>query len=91
MAHKAIVRMLKSLSRRTVENRIGGEWCVVPEAPERRTNGRFVTYTGPSIIKQERKDCFCQGLWEGAVLFTGRSWTEVFKAMEVHVKQNSTA
>jgi hypothetical protein len=39
-----IARMLRSVTRRTLENKIGGQWFTIEEAPERRTNGKLVTY-----------------------------------------------
>jgi hypothetical protein len=39
-----IARMLQSITRRTMENKIGGDWFTIEELPDRRTNGQFVTY-----------------------------------------------
>ena len=77
-----IARMLHSITRRTLENKIGGDWFIIEELPDRRSNGQFVTYKEYSKVVPERLDCFCKEL--GGQEFTGKTWTVVYKAMETY-------
>lgn len=83
MAHKSIVKMIAALTRNDFERRVGGEFEAVPEAPDRRTNGKWATYKAPSTLVQERIDCFCQRLVKDGPTFSGRTWTDVAKAMGI--------
>ena len=82
MAHKAIIRMLNSVSRHEIEKRLGGNFEPIPDAPGRRQNGRFVTFKDYSKQVQGRIDCFVLPLMEGAKAISGRTWTDVAKAIE---------
>lgn len=81
MTHTAMARMATALTRATFERKLGGAFESAPESPGRRTNGQWVTFKGASKKAPERTDCFCLRLQKGGPEYSGRTWTEVAKAM----------
>lgn len=81
--YATIMRMVRTISRGTLERRLGGTWYEITEAPERRTNGQLVTYTGPSKVVQGRMDKFVMKLEEGSRILSGRSWADLARMIGV--------
>lgn len=81
MMHTAMARLATALTRATFERKVGGAFQPVQDAPGRRTNGQWVTYRDASKQVAERTDCFCRKIQEGGPTYSGRTWTEVAKAM----------
>lgn len=75
VVNRAIVRMLHSVTRSQLEKRIGGEWFMVTELPNRRTNGRVVTYRQARKDKPGVIECCVRVL--GGRLFSGPTWSAV--------------